>query len=114
METILCLPQRNRLVRVLTHMALPDIDVEQLMFNRHVLGEYVKEMLQLEEPPLLSGPPTYFTPDTQLSFHRFNELLCDLDIKVRLLVYTQSNDSLTVDVILGPVKGSPSSKMLYN
>ena len=41
METILCLPQSNRLVRVMTHLELPDIDIEQLLFNRHVLNEYL-------------------------------------------------------------------------
>ena len=105
METILCIPQSNRLVRVITHLELPDVDIEQLLFNRHVLNEYVDDMMRQEEPPLQNAPPLYFVPDAKLNFHSFNEFLSDLGLRVHLLVYVMSHhESLHVNLIIGSVK----------
>ena len=89
----------------MTHLELPDIDIEQLLFNRHVLNEYVDDMMRQEEPPLQNTPPLYFVPDAKLNFHPFNEFLSDLGLRVHLLVYVMSHhESLHVDLIIGSVK----------
>ena len=105
MKTILCLPQSDRLVRVMTHLELPDIDIEKLLFNGHVLNEYVDDMMRQEESPLRNTPPLYFEPDAKLNFHPFNELLSDLGLRVNRLVYIMGHhESLHVDLIIGAIK----------
>ena len=101
----MCLPQSDRLVRIMTHRELPDVDVEQLLFKRHILDEYVSAMMRQEGPPLRNAPPCYFVPDAKLNFHAFNELLSDLGLRVQLLVYTVAHHgTLHVDVIIDCIK----------
>ena len=89
----------------MTHRELPDVDIEQLLFKRHDLNEYVSAMMRQEQPTLRNAPSLYFVPDAKLDLHSFNEVLSDLGLRVHLLVYTMGHHgTLHVDLIIDIIK----------